>query len=402
MPNSPRSTKTIADDVRTIGQMATVPTILEAVARTTGLRFAAVARVTDNNWTACAVLDHLGFGLRPGGELQVETTICNEIRQHQRPVVFNQASTHPQFRSHPTPKLYGFESYISIPIVRASGEFFGTLCALDPLPAKLEDANVVRTLELFAQLIAANLDTAEQLERSAQELLAERDSALLREQFISILGHDLRNPLNSAWMAAEVLARKLGDSPQAPMVAILKRSCSRMAGLVDNLMDFARAKLGGGIPLSLTQSATLAADLEQVVAEARATSPGRDIRASIAIAEPVLCDSPRMAQLFTNLLMNAVTHGDPAQPVIVTASSAGGVFELEVANSGPAIPLAQLSRLFEPFTRASDFSGSGLGLGLFIAAAIAKAHNGRIEVVSSTAEGTRFVFSMQNAPAQAA
>lgn len=174
-----------------------VPTILETIACSTGMRFTAVARVTDTSWTACAVRDKISFGLRPGDELNLVTTICNEIRQHGREVIFGCASEDERFKDHPTPKLYGFESYISIPIRRADGSFFGTLCAIDPAPAKLEDPNLLRTLRLFAELIGAHLDVQEisdyrqvalaDVSRSARALdeenrqfaalLAERDQA---------------------------------------------------------------------------------------------------------------------------------------------------------------------------------------------------------------------------------
>src|SRR6476620_9140417 len=83
----------------------------------TGMRFAAVASVTEQSWTACAVRDDLGFGLLPGQQLELESTICNEIRQHQRPVVFGHASADPHYRQHHTPKQYGLESYLSVPMV---------------------------------------------------------------------------------------------------------------------------------------------------------------------------------------------------------------------------------------------------------------------------------------------
>ena len=130
----PANEESIARDIAAISRIEAVPMILKAVTHATGMRFAAVARVTESKWTACAVYDDIQFGLQPGGELALEATFCNEIRQSGKPVVFGQASTDPVFASHPLPPLYGFESYISVPIVRRDGSFFGTLCALDPLP----------------------------------------------------------------------------------------------------------------------------------------------------------------------------------------------------------------------------------------------------------------------------
>lgn len=144
-------------DLQRIASIEGIPAILEAVTRATGMRFAAVARVSDARWTACAVYDRIQFGLKPGQDLVLESTICNEIRQHGHTVAFDRASTHPVFHGHPTPAMYGFESYISIPILRPDGSFFGTLCALDPEPARLDQATI-ETLQMFARAIGAELE----------------------------------------------------------------------------------------------------------------------------------------------------------------------------------------------------------------------------------------------------
>lgn len=149
-------------DVDLVARMPAMASILEEVSRSTGMRFATVARVSDTRWTACAVYDTIDFGLRPGEDLALETTICNEIRRHGHTVVFNHASTHPRFAHHPTPALYGFEAYISVPIYMADGRFFGTLCAVDPQPRELDQATV-QILEKFARAIGTELDRAERL-----------------------------------------------------------------------------------------------------------------------------------------------------------------------------------------------------------------------------------------------
>src|SRR5271156_1920408 len=95
-------------DVESVSRIAAVPTILDVVCRTTGMGFAAVARVTEDRWVACSVLDRIGFGLKPGGELQVETTICHEIRQSREPVIINDVAEDQDWRHHATPARYGF------------------------------------------------------------------------------------------------------------------------------------------------------------------------------------------------------------------------------------------------------------------------------------------------------
>lgn len=389
----------IADDVRAVGRIDVVPTILDVVCQVTGMRFAAVARVTESTWTACAVRDDVGLGLAPGGELRVETTICDEIRDHGRAVIIEHAAEDADFCGHPTPKMYGFESYVSMPIFRADGSFFGTLCALDPLPARLPDPQTESMFRLFAQLIAFHLDSQDRLERSEAALLDERRTAELREQFIAILGHDLRNPVAAIAAGARLLARQPLDDRSASFAATIQKSCARMAGLVGNLLDFARGRLGGGVPVERAADDRLAERLDQVVAELRAVWPERAIRVEAALDRPVVCDRDRIGQLFSNLLENALVHGAADGPVCVRAlSEEDGAFELSVANPGGPIPAATLERLFKPFPRRADGKPkSGLGLGLYIASEIARAHGGEISV-SSTADETRFTFRMPAPP----
>lgn len=131
--------------------------ILREVCDLTGMGFAAVARVTEHRWIACQVLDKIGFGLTPGGELEVQKTICNDIRQHAQAVVFDDAVDDPAWETHPVPIFYGFRSYASFPIVLADGSFYGTLCAIDPAPRKVSSKAVVATLRERARRIAALL-----------------------------------------------------------------------------------------------------------------------------------------------------------------------------------------------------------------------------------------------------
>jgi signal transduction histidine kinase len=384
----------IAQDVAAVGRMDVVPKILEVVCRTTGMGFAAVARVTENRWVACAVRDEIAFGLEPGGELVVETTICDEIRVSGQGVVIDCVADSPLFHDHHTPRQYGLQSYISVPIM-AGGEFFGTLCAIDPNPAAaLKAPEITAMFELFADLIGSHLDAQARLDRSEADLLDARQTAELREQFIAVLGHDLRNPLAAIAGGARLLRKTALDDKAQFLVGQVQGSIDRMAGLIDNVLDFARGRLGGGFAIERREDPELDGVLELVVDELRTGQPDRVIEADIALTATVAGDSRRIAQLFSNLLANALTHGDPASPVLARARTSGGRFELSVANSGTPIPPDTLARLFQPFTRASVRPHQqGLGLGLYIASEIARAHDGVLEVTSD-AEATRFTFTM--------
>jgi phosphoserine phosphatase RsbU/P len=175
---------------------------------------------------------------------------------------------------------------------------------------------------------------------------------------------------------------------------MINTTVTRMSGLIDNVLDFARGRLGGGITLSRDASRPLEPVLEQVVDELRTASPERSIESSFAILEPVNCDRARIGQLVSNLIGNALTHGAAYQPVRVGAKTEGGVFDLWVSNAGDPIPERAMEKLFEPFFRGVvRDSRQGLGLGLHIASQIAQAHGGKI-TVTSTSEETRFVFTM--------
>ena len=141
--------------------------VLLEVCSLTDMGFAAVARVTEDRWIACQVLDKIEFGLTPGGELEVQTTICNEIREHGRAVVFDDASADLGWCAHPVPILYGFKSYASFPIVLSDGRFYGTLCAIDPARRNVAAPTVVTALRACAARVARIIESHQQHARSA-------------------------------------------------------------------------------------------------------------------------------------------------------------------------------------------------------------------------------------------
>lgn len=380
-------------EIESVQRIDAVPRILEVICRTTGMGFSAVARVTDARWVCCAVRDEINFGLAPGGELKVETTICHEIRQSGREVIIDHVGQDSIFAGHHTPAQYGFQSYISVPIVLANGLFFGTLCAIDPQPARINTPEIIATFKLFAELIGTHLDAMDRLTRSEAKLLSERETSELREQFIAVLGHDLRNPLASIAAGVELLRRGRTPVEMDKITGAMKDSAARMSGLIDNVLDFARGRLGGGLNLRCRPE-QIETILTQVVTELRVNNPDRNVETTFELDRPVNCDGGRIAQLFSNLLGNALSYGVPDQPVRVRAATRDGVFELAVINSGPPIPSKSLEQLFQPFHRGpTSDNARGLGLGLYIASEIARAHGGSL-TATSTAEVTSFTYRM--------
>ncbi|MDM0023438.1 GAF domain-containing sensor histidine kinase [Variovorax saccharolyticus] len=390
-PGNSDDPRDIARDVAAVGRISAVPSLLKLVCQNTGMGFAAVARVTDGSWTACAVQDDIQFGLAPGGQLDVRTTLCREARAAREPVVIDHASRDPVYAQHHTPKLYNIESYISVPIIRPGGDYFGNLCAIDPRPRTVSDPRTVTMFKVFADLIALQLESEDHQIEVESALALERATADLREQFIAVLGHDLRNPLAAVGATAELMVRSSAEPQMVALGTRLRATARRMSKLIDDVLDFARGRLGSGMGIEALEVPDLASYLRDVVAEAREANPERGVTEGIAIDRAVRCDRGRMQQLLSNLLGNALTYGAADRPVRVGALIEDQVLVLTVANEGEPIRPENLAMVFEPYWRPHNSKpGGGLGLGLYICAQIAKVHGGELTVRSAADSGTVF------------
>ena len=314
----------------------------------------------------------------------------------------------------PLLRMQGFYNEVALDLVKKDGERFPVLVNATERTSAEGKPQFIRLTVFNAtdrrryerellkardelKMLAATLEqrvaeeTAEHL-RANTALSSQREEAKLREQFIAVLGHDLRNPLASILAGTRLLQKSKLDEKSERMIHIMQNSVMRMAGLVDNILDFARGRLGGGITLVLSWQ-PLQPTLQQVVDELQSAHPESIIASDFKLTKPVHADPVRIGQLFSNLLGNALTHGMSGKPVTVTASTEEQ-FELAVCNAGDQIPPATMERLFYPFSRGEVRpSKQGLGLGLYIASEIAIAHGGRIDV-TSTPELTCFKLSM--------
>ena len=230
-------------------------------------------------------------------------------------------------------------------------------------------------------------------DKAEATIVSERADSELREQFIAVLGHDLRNPLASITSGIHMLAKESLSERGKKVTALMNGSVVRAAALIDNVLDFARGRLGGGITLELSARTPLEPLLRQVVSELRSVSPGREIIEHYALQEPIVCDHVRIGQLLSE---------PPGQRVDPWGEgSAGKDRRYNVArrtgdccsNGGSPIPPAALDKLFQPFFRGHDRVRQGLGLGLHIASEIAQAHAGTL-IARSDQLATTFVFTM--------
>ena len=230
-----------------------------------------------------------------------------------------------------------------------------------------------------------------------QALLEQKRTEELRELLLGVVGHDLRSPLASITMGTAMMLKrgKLEDS-DSKTAARIARSADRMSKIISQLLDFTRARLGGGIPID-RKPVDLAELCAEVIAEQETAHPDRALRLDADMDTHGLWDRERLAQVVSNLIGNAIRHGKPDGPIDVRLRGQSDVVCLQIHNEGPPIPADVLPSIFDPFRRhgvpASQRS-EGLGLGLFIVREMVKAHSGEIGAQSTEAAGTTFSVTL--------
>ena len=364
--------KEIDSDVLAVGRIDAVPTLLQVLCDSTGMGFAAVARVSADTWTACAVRDTINLGIAPGGQLEVATTLCIESRETRAAIVIDNVAKDPRYCNHHTPRIYGFQSYISVPIILANGDYFGNLCAIDPKPIFISDPRVVSMFSHFAQLIADQLDLKKVSASTYATLLAERDVCEMRELFDEVLGQDLRQPLRKLDAIVEQL--------DTGVAAEIRAEFRRVSRVIDEALDFSNARFGNGLPVCIEVNEGLAQALDEVVEEISRAHPDVRIISNMNVRSAVQCDLGRIRQLLTLLLRNAIDHGAPRGPIGAVASLDAGSLLIEVWSDGEPIAAADRALIFSPNWRR----------GMYLCRQIAEAHAGSIAVLSREGEGTLF------------
>src|ERR1051326_1151396 len=216
---------------------------------------------------------------------------------------------------------------------------------------------------------------------------------LYRDQFIGILSHDLRSPLAAITAGAALLAHAADhDLRRARVASRILNSAQRMERMIADLLDLTRTRLGGTIPLT-TADADLQSVCEEVLLEIQASHPDRTARFESSGDITGKWDADRLAQVVTNLVVNALEHGANA-PVTLVASQSGDNVSLTIHNEGPPIRPDVQQKMFEPLARGNPDGADNVVLGLFIARAIVTAHHGDIRVNSSDQSGATFEVTL--------
>ena len=242
---------------------------------------------------------------------------------------------------------------------------------------------------------------AESVQRYSSEVAASRD------MFLAVLGHDLRGPLSGINMSTLLLAKPdLDDATRHRAAARIKRASTEMGGLITDLLEYTRTRLGAGMPMELADC-DLGAVCEDALEAIRTGFPEQQFVQTLSGDLNLQADAPRLHQALSNLLANAVQHGDRSAPITLSAAGEADAVVLTVGNAGEPIAADALLVIFEPLVRAPstaaqshDRSKTSLGLGLFIVREIALGHGGTIEVQSTAQTGTVFKLRLPRRPAE--
>ncbi len=267
-------------------------------------------------------------------------------------------------------------------------------------------ASVLRLWMDACEPEAPDLDDVIRFNEAIDQALAESVSFFSaqveqnRNVLLGMLGHDMRSPLQAIQGTASYLAALNAGEHVSEAAARLIRSGARMQALLDDLTDFNRTRLGLGInvePTTIDLSGVIADELDEL----RAVFPDRQIELHVSGNLQGTWDGRRLQQLLGNLVVNALRYGAQDTPVRVLVTGDATQVRINVVNYGPAIARETLARIFDPLTRGSERQSNqdgtaGLGLGLYIASEIAKAHRGVIEARSDETE-TSFSVSLPRA-----
>jgi two-component system, sensor histidine kinase and response regulator len=266
--------------------------------------------------------------------------------------------------------------------------------AVDFLHKPIEPHILKSKADVFFQLYRQKQQLARQLEELTETLR-------LNELFTAVLGHDLRNPLSAILNSANLLEHISKEDVVKQSAVRMVSSGRRMSRMIDDMLDLTRARLGGGIPLRL-QETQLGRLVQRVIQEHQVSFPeGRfEMKQEGDLAGD--WDADRLAQMASNLVGNALEHGEKQDAIEVTLNGTRADFvTLTVTNTG-VIPGEVLPHLFDPFRGSQRHLGrrDGLGLGLYIVQQIVLAHRGRVDVLTDPKRTTFLVEIPRRASAQ--
>ncbi len=237
----------------------------------------------------------------------------------------------------------------------------------------------------------------EALDQSLTDAITWLDDDLERSRnfFLSVLGHDLRDPLNAALVTAELQLLTNDLAAHHRQSELIIKSLRRTGEMIEELLDFTRTRLGGRLPI-WPQPADLKEACSEIVEAYSSSHRNRDVRVEYNGNLTGTWDVGRIKQLLSNLIRNALEHGSPGSPITLVATGEADEVSLAVRSEGQPLSTAEQSQIFEPRVHRETAgqkgrrASAGLGIGLYITKQIAEAHGGRVELRSTASDGTTF------------
>jgi len=420
-------------DIINIGNISIIPNLLNVICQTTGMGFAAVARVTDERWITCSVQDNVLFGLKPGDELQIKTTICDEIRQNPKPVIIDNVSEDKEYHDHHTPAMYKLQSYISVPIMRQDGSFFGTLCAIDPKPNSLKEFKVREMFNLFAELISFHLagieqavenkkaleektnllektqvkkDEAERLNSDFKKKLIEKNLSLEKmnselEAFNYISSHDLQEPLRKIQLFTDTIEREeAGNLSEKSKTAFhkIKTSAFRMQNLINDLLIYSKTKFDDR-KFEVKDLNVIAKD---VIEDLTNEFENKNVLFDIKELGKLSVIEFQFRQLLYNLINNSLKFASPDRDLIITLSAeiTNGelnklapltkYYKITISDNGIGFDPLYSDKIFGLFQALHTKPLKSTGIGLTIVKRIVENHHGFIKATGVLNQGAKF------------
>ncbi len=423
-------------DILNIEKISIIPNLLHVICQSTGMGFAAIARVTEDRWITCASEDHLEFGLKPGDELEVKTTICDSIRNDRKAVVIDNVSEDPDYHDHHTPAMYKLQSYISMPIIRKDGSFFGTLCAIDPKPNSLKEFKVREMFKLFAELISFHLEAIEQAQanetlinkknnllkekevekKEAYKILSDTEKKLIEknislekmntelEAFNYISSHDLQEPLRKIQFFTDIIEReeenKLSDKAKTAFNKI-RNSAFRMQNLINDLLTYSKTKFDE----RKFETKNLNNITKEVIDDLFEEIENKNVQFDYNDLGELSIIEFQFRQLLYNLISNSIKFASPDRPLIIKLSSeiiVGSKSEHEklslnknyskitIADNGIGFDQSYSEKIFGLFQSLHTKTLKSTGIGLTIVKKIVENHNGFIKAEGALDQGAKF------------
>lgn len=420
-------------DIINIENISIVPNLLNVICQTTGMGFAAIARVTEDRWITCSVQDNVLFGLKPGDELKIKTTICDEIRQNPKPVIIDNVSEDKDYHDHHTPAMYKLQSYISVPIIRQDGSFFGTLCAIDPKPNSLKEFKVREMFNLFAELISFHLSAieqtlaskkvleekthllektqvekneAERLNSDFKKKLIEKNLSLEKmnselEAFNYISSHDLQEPLRKIQLFTDTIEREEVDNlSEKGKTAFhkIKTSAYRMQNLINDLLIYSKTKFDDR-KFEVKDLNNIARD---VIEDLSDEFENKNVVFDIQELGKLSVIEFQFRQLLYNLISNSLKFASPDRNLIITISAeiTNGqldklspftkYYKITISDNGIGFDQLYNERIFGLFQALHTKPLKSTGIGLTIVKRIVENHNGFIKAEGVLNQGAKF------------